>query len=63
MTEVRAGAPLYSTDLLALAVSLADYPIDPELPLQGEVRSRTCGSSVVCGFEIAQSGAVARFAG
>ncbi|MFA9200028.1 MAG: iron-sulfur cluster assembly scaffold protein [Cypionkella sp.] len=39
-------APLYTPEILALAVSLADRPLDPALPLAGEARSRTCGSTV-----------------
>ena len=42
----RAGAALYTPELLALAVSLADRPLDPAMPLGGEARSRTCGSTV-----------------
>ncbi|MGB5778317.1 iron-sulfur cluster assembly scaffold protein [Allopontixanthobacter sediminis] len=40
---------LYTPELLALAVTLAGYPLDPALPLAGEARSRTCGSSVKMG--------------
>ena len=39
-------AKLYSTELLSLATELASYPFDGTLPLQGEVRSRTCGSTL-----------------
>ena len=41
-----AKAPLYSPQLLALAVELADYPFDPDAPFIGEARSRSCGSSL-----------------
>lgn len=61
MTEARAGAPLYSTDLLALAVSLADHPFDPKFPLHGEARSRTCGGNVVFGCSTSSDGSVDRF--
>jgi NifU-like protein involved in Fe-S cluster formation len=37
---------LYSPEVLALATGLADYPLDPGLPLIGEARSRTCGSTI-----------------
>ncbi|MDZ4307264.1 iron-sulfur cluster assembly scaffold protein [Allopontixanthobacter sp.] len=37
---------LYTPELLALAVNLANYPYNPALPLIGEARSRTCGSSL-----------------
>jgi NifU-like protein involved in Fe-S cluster formation len=42
----RPRAALYTTELLALAVSLAERPFDPEMPLAGEARSRTCGSTL-----------------
>lgn len=38
--------PLYSPEVLAAAVALADYPARPDLPLQGGARSRSCGSSL-----------------
>ena len=43
---------LYSPELLALAVRLANYPLSDELPLVGEARSRTCGSAVTCGVSL-----------
>lgn len=39
-------AKLYTPELLALAVELADYPLNSQLPLTGEARSRSCGSSL-----------------
>lgn len=42
----RAGAALYTPELLALAVSLAERPYSPSMSHTGEARSRTCGSSV-----------------
>lgn len=39
-------AALYTPELLALAVSLAEWPLDPSMPLAGEARSRTCGSTL-----------------
>ena len=41
------GGKLYSPKFLALAVELADYPHDAAAPLQGESRSRTCGSEIL----------------
>ena len=42
-----AGADkLYTPDLLALAVALADYPPDLSLPLHGHARSKSCGSTL-----------------
>ena len=37
---------LYSPQILAAAVRLADYPLDPGVPLAGEARSRSCGSTL-----------------
>lgn len=37
---------LYSPELLALAVELADYPFEAKAPGQGRARSRTCGSTI-----------------
>jgi NifU-like protein involved in Fe-S cluster formation len=42
---------LYTPEILALAVELANYPLRPELALRGEARSRSCGSMVEAGFE------------
>lgn len=42
-----AGADkLYTPELLALAVTLAEYPPDPALPLHGDARSKSCGSTL-----------------
>ena len=46
---------LYTPEMLALAVSLADHPFDPNAPFIGEVRSSTCGSRVA--FSAALQGA------
>ena len=40
------AAKLYSTELLSLATELSAYPLDEASPLQAEVRSRTCGSTL-----------------
>ncbi|MDE2620462.1 MAG: iron-sulfur cluster assembly scaffold protein [Sphingomonadales bacterium] len=37
---------LYTPDILALAVELARFPLDPAMPLQGSGRSPSCGSSL-----------------
>lgn len=54
MTAGRASA-LYTPELLALAVSLADHPFDPHSPFTAEARSPTCGSRVA--FSAALEGA------
>ena len=44
---VASRAPvLYSAELLALAVELADYPYDADAPVKGHARSRSCGSII-----------------
>jgi NifU-like protein involved in Fe-S cluster formation len=48
-----AGADkLYTPELLALAVSLAQYPADPALPLHGSARSKSCGSTLAADFAL-----------
>lgn len=49
---------LYSPQMLALAVELADIPLDPHAPHAGEVRSRTCGSTLALGCAIDEDGAI-----
>ena len=56
-----AGAErLYTPELLGLAVSLADYPLDPALPHRGAARSRSCGSTLDLGLALDTSGHVER---
>lgn len=45
MAPPRAPA-LYSPELLALAVELADYPLDEAAATRGHARSRSCGSVI-----------------
>lgn len=52
---------LYTPDILALAVSLADWPLSEDLPGQAELRSQSCGSVVRVGIEQDTAGKVARF--
>lgn len=42
----RTAAALYTPEMLALAVQLADCPWQADHPLHGEARSRTCGGTV-----------------
>lgn len=51
--NTRPRAALYSPELLALAVELADYPLDLDAACRGEARSRTCGSQIElsCGID------------
>lgn len=54
-----AAERLYTPELLALAVSLADYPADADLPLKGEARSQSCGSTLALGLATDAEGRVA----
>jgi NifU-like protein involved in Fe-S cluster formation len=54
-----AGADkLYTPELLALAVALADYPADPSLPLHGQARSKSCGSTVALDIGVDADGRI-----
>ncbi len=52
---------LYTPDILALAVSLADWPLAEDLPHQAELRSQSCGSVVRIGMMLDDAGKVDRF--
>ena len=51
---------LYSPEILAAAVGLADFPFDPALPLHGEARSRSCGSLLRVGLSLDEEGRIAQ---
>ena len=53
-------APLYTAEILAMAVRLADYPLGPHLPLTGEARSRSCGSALQIGLAVDDAGRIAQ---
>ena len=55
-----ATATLYTPGVLALATGLADYPWDPSLPLQGEARSKSCGSMIALGLGLDSAGRIDR---
>lgn len=55
------GKALYTQDILALAVSLIDSPLDRGLTQQAELRSQSCGSVVRIGIDLDSAGQVARF--
>lgn len=57
MTAAGDG-PLYTPELLALAVSLADYPLGDGLRLRGEAVSRTCGSTLTIGLACDDAGRI-----
>ncbi|WP_040370416.1 iron-sulfur cluster scaffold-like protein [Blastomonas sp. AAP53] len=52
---------LYTPHILALAVSLADWPLADDLPHQAELRSQSCGSVVRVGLRLDEAGRVAHF--
>lgn len=53
-------ATLYTPAVLAAATGLAAYPWDPALPLQGEARSRSCGSTVAIALAVDAMGRITR---
>lgn len=57
-----ATAALYTSEVLALATSLAAWPWDESLPLHGEARSRSCGSTIALGLSLDGEGRIATIA-
>jgi NifU-like protein involved in Fe-S cluster formation len=55
-------APLYTPEVLALATSLAAYPWDERLPLTGEARSKSCGSTIALALGLDEEQRIARVA-
>lgn len=55
---MSSAATLYTAQVLALATSLARYPLDDALPLRGSARSPTCGSTIELGLALDNSGAI-----
>ncbi|WP_373489356.1 iron-sulfur cluster assembly scaffold protein [Blastomonas sp.] len=53
--------PLYTREILALAVSLADWPLGEALAHQAELRSQSCGSVVRVGIDLDERGRVTSF--
>ena len=51
---------LYSPELLALTVRLAEYPWAADFPFAGEARSKSCGSTLTLGLSLAADGSVDR---
>lgn len=51
---------LYTPEVLALAIELARHPLTDDLPLRGEARSRSCGSTIALGLAFDAEGAIAR---
>lgn len=53
---------LYTPEVLGLATRLAAYPWDGALPLQGEARSKSCGSTIALGLGTGADGRIERVA-
>lgn len=51
---------LYTPEILGLAAALANYPADAALPLVGNARSRSCGSTLTMQLAIDQAGQISR---
>lgn len=49
---------LYTPDMLALAVKLAEFPLRPDFSLIGSARSRSCGSTIELGLDIGPFGTI-----
>lgn len=53
---------LYTPDVLALAVELARFPWKEDLPLKGEARSKSCGSTIALGLRLDGQGVITEVA-
>jgi len=51
---------LYTPELLALTLRLADYPWAGDFALAGDARSKTCGSTLALGLDLDAHGRIAR---
>jgi NifU-like protein involved in Fe-S cluster formation len=57
---VSSSRALYTPQVLALATSLARFPLDEALMLRGTARSPTCGSTIELGLALDRQGAIER---
>lgn len=57
---MASAAVLYTPEVLALATSLAQFPLDANLPLRGSARSPACGSTLELGLILDEQGRIAR---
>jgi NifU-like protein involved in Fe-S cluster formation len=57
---MASAAALYTPEVLALATSLAAFPMEGALPLRGEARSASCGSTLALGLALDEAGAIAQ---
>jgi NifU-like protein involved in Fe-S cluster formation len=56
------AAILYTREVLGLATALSAYPWDDTLPLQGDARSKSCGSTIALGLATDAEGRIERIA-
>lgn len=59
---MASAATLYTPEILALATGLAGYAWDETLPLKGEARSKSCGSTIALGLSLDDEGRIDRVA-
>jgi len=57
---VNSATALYTPQVLALATSLARFPLGDDLPLRGTARSATCGSTIELGLSCNADGTINR---
>ena len=55
---MASSAALYTPEVLALATSLAAFPLAGDLALHGRARSPACGSTLEVGLRIAADGRI-----
>ncbi len=52
------SSKLYTLQVLALATSLAKWPLDPGMPFQGRARSPSCGSALSLSLALDKGGLI-----
>lgn len=52
------AAKLYTPEVLALATSLARWPLDAHATLQGKARSQSCGSALALSLTLDEAGRI-----
>lgn len=57
---MTAPARLYTPELLARTLRLAEFPMTGSFPLEGEARSATCGSTLRLGLDQGPDGRITR---
>jgi NifU-like protein involved in Fe-S cluster formation len=59
---MASSTTLYTPEVLTLATGLAAYPWDEGLPLKGEARSKSCGSTIALGLGLDERGRIVQVA-